>query len=1013
MKLRLFLFGGFRLESDGLELFLATRKIQALLAYLVLQPQAHTREKLAARFWGDVTDEQARNSLRNALPHVRRVLGANALLVDRATVQLNPDTELWVDVREFERASFSGAASEKPALSEPKELQSRIALYRGDLLADWYDDWVLEERERLQRVYLNLLLQLTQAYRARGEYAKAIETAQRLVQHEPTEEQAYQHLMFCYHALGERAAALAAYEKCVKMLHHELGVEPQPATTALYESIQQSASAKASPAVQLTNLPVPLTSFIGRSHEIQRIQQLLEQNRLITLVGVGGCGKTRLAIEIARELVEQFRDGVWWIDLAPLTEAALVPVAVAKVLGIRDQQANTLTETVLEFVRARELLIVFDNCEHLSAACATLIEQLLRGAQQLKILATSRQVLGVEGGVVWHVPSLSLPDSTEKAIPNSEAVQLFVERAARIRPEFSLTEENAATIAHICRRLDGIPLALELADARLNALNAQDIAKRLDDRFQLLTTGGRSALPRQQTLRATLDWSFALLDSSEQILFRRLAVFASGFTLGAVEHVAADRELPETEILDLLGRLIDKSLIQFETQSVQTRYRMLETIREYAREKWTEREQNEIQARFVAYWLEVAESADRELNTAAQAETLRLLEIEYDNLRAALELALMRGNAELVLRLGVALWNFWDLRGYWHEGLGWLDAALHLAGDVPPSLTARAIRFSAITARALGNYPKAITLLEHALQLYQQSGDQNGQARTLSTLGNIARNLGQLRRARELQEQSLGLARQAGDIQTLAMTLNNLAYAVWLSGDYKRAIPLCEEAFALFQTVGDQDLIATALDNLGELMMLVNALPRAQSYLEQALELRQQIGSKLGLARSYNSLGTWHGLQNNLERAGEYHSNALAFYRELGDQDGIAQSEYNLARILVRRGDAAQAADLYRTSLMLRRQLQQPREMAESLEGMAVLAARRKEWRRALILLTAAERARTVIGAPVQPYARQELEQVWQAAGAALKEVEVATARAAGTNMDLAEAVEYALNAQR
>ncbi|MBI4758573.1 MAG: hypothetical protein HY783_06185 [Chloroflexi bacterium] len=560
--LRLYLLGSFRIEREGQLIHLPTRKVESLLADLVLQPEKHSREKLAALFWGDVTDTQARCSLRKALTLLRKSLGDEILIADREAVQINPASPLWVDALEFKRISEE---------SEIENLESAIELYRGDLLSDFYDDWILPEQEHFRTLYLDMLLRLTQEMRSRSEYERAIAFAHQVLASDAADERAHQHLMFCYLAIGNRSAALQQYEECERVLQEELGVKPMPETTALYQWIKQVPLQPRVHAALLTNLPIPLSSFIGREREMAEVKQLLRsaKTRLLTFTGAGGCGKTRLAIQVAADLVDSFKEGVWWVELAGLMDATLLPQAVAKVLGVREVPNEPLSQVLASYLRGKQLLLVLDNCEHLVTACAQLAQVLLTASPGLKILITSREVLNITGEIAWRVPSLSLPDLRNlppiPQLTQYEGVRLFVERAIAANPNFALIAQNAQAVAQVCIRLDGIPLAIELAVARVKYLSVQQIAARLDDRFNLLTVGSRTALPRHQTLRATLDWSYDLLTDAERVLFHRLSVFAGGFTLQAVEAVCADKDetnelamLQPTTLLDLLSRLVDK-----------------------------------------------------------------------------------------------------------------------------------------------------------------------------------------------------------------------------------------------------------------------------------------------------------------------------------------------------------------------------------------------------------------------------------------------------------------------
>ncbi|MDQ5827477.1 MAG: AAA family ATPase, partial [Chloroflexota bacterium] len=388
------------------------------------------------------------------------------------------------------------------------------------------------------------------------------------------------------------------------------------------------------------NLPIRLSSFIGREKELAELRRLLESNRLLTLTGAGGCGKTRLALAAADELVETFEDGVWLVDLAPLADPSLVPQAVASTLGVREQPGRSPTETLSDYLASKKVLLVLDNCEHLIEACAELAESLLRSCPELWVLATSREALGVAGEVAWPVPSLALPDLRRtpniEGLSRYESARLFVERTEAVKPTFSLTEQNAPSVVKICYRLDGIPLAIELAAARTKVLSVEQISERLDDCFRILAAGSRTTIPRQRTLHATMDWSHELLSEQERALFRRLSVFAGGFSLEATESVCAGEDLEHYGVLELLSHLVDKSLIMVAEQDGEARYRLLETVRQYGREKLDESgEEAELGRRHAGYFVGLAEKAERELSGPDQARWLTLMETEHDNLRAA------------------------------------------------------------------------------------------------------------------------------------------------------------------------------------------------------------------------------------------------------------------------------------------------------------------------------------------------------------------------------------------
>jgi predicted ATPase/class 3 adenylate cyclase len=531
------------------------------------------------------------------------------------------------------------------------------------------------------------------------------------------------------------------------------------------------------------NLPIQLTSFVGRERELAAVQQLLLGERLVTLTGAGGVGKTRLALRLAADRLDSIADGVWLVDLAPLADANLVPQAVAAALGVREQPERPLVQTLADALRDRHLLLLLDNCEHLVAACAALADSLLRACPWLRVLATSREPLGITGEAIWRVPPLASPEPDRlpslESLVQYEAVRLLLDRAELAAPSFAITEQNAAAVAQVCQQLDGLPLALELAAARVKVLSMEQLAARLSDRFRLLTGGSRSALPRQQTLRALVDWSYDLLTEPEQVLFRRLAVFAGGCTLEAAEAVCAGDGVQPGEVLEHLARLVDKSLVIAEpSPGSQVRYRLPETIRQYSAEKLGEAgEGATLRGRHRDWCLALAE---RTGPGVLDPQRLAWLEREYDNLRAALRSSIDSGQAEPGLRLAAGLCDFWYARGYSSEGCAWLAELLAL-----PATTTAAMA----CARAL----------EWAGRLAYLQGDELDRqriAKSLVALGHGALRRGDALRARLLFNESLGLARDAGDHLAIALCLEGLA-SVAVKAQPERAVRLAGAAEAV------------------------------------------------------------------------------------------------------------------------------------------------------------------------------------------------------------------------
>lgn len=597
------------------------------------------------------------------------------------------------------------------------------------------------------------------------------------------------------------------------------------------------------------NLPLQATTFIGREREIADATEALSSARLLTLLGAGGIGKTRLSLQIAAGVLEDYPDGVWFVELAPLTDERLVPQAVASVLGVKEEAGHHVTEALAKHVADRRILLVLDNCEHLVQACAELAEQLLRSSSHVHILASSREPLRVSGEMSFPVPALAAPALQDpvavEALPQYPAVRLFVDRAAAVRPTFSLTEDNAWAVAEICQRLDGIPLAIELAAARVRALSAKNIAAHLHDRFQILTGGSRTALRRQQTLRASFDWSYDLLTEKERILFGRLAVFAGGWILNAAEAVGAGGDIDEGEVLDLITDLVDKSLVMVEADA--GRYRLLETVRQYAQERMDESgEGNQVRTRHLAYYLAFAETARPELIGPQQGAWLPRLDLERENLLSAHAWCdHAEDGAELGMRLASAVKPYWLNRGLLGLGYRITLEALARAGAQERSLTrCRGLSNAGQLGYFMGRYGEARAYLEESLAIARELGDKGRVALVLQPLGMAALGQGDTATARAHLEEALALARGLGNKREIAAAINALAQLHRLEGDLGTAAPLYEAFLALARELGDRETVAIGLLNLAMVAIGNGSRHHARRMLLEVLTIAEEIGSK-------------------------------------------------------------------------------------------------------------------------------------------------------------------------
>ena len=723
-------------------------------------------------------------------------------------------------------------------------------------------------------------------------------------------------------------------------------------------------------ALNTGRLPVRLAPLVGRQRELQEVVDALARSRLLSLTGPGGTGKTRLALAAADAARGRFPGGVGWVELAPIDDPAIAPRAVADRLGIPEVPGQDATATIAEHVGDRPVLLVLDNCEHLAAAVADLADRLLGACASLSILATSRELLGVDGEHSWPVPPLSLPgDVTAPAastLAGFDAIRLFEQRAQLVLPSFRLTDDNAAAVLQVCRRLDGLPLAIELAAARLRVLSAGQLADSLDDIFTVLVGGSRTAPARHQALRAALDWSHDLLDPHERAVFRRLAVFSGGFTLIAAGPVATAGDIDRTRVLELLTRLADKSLLQVDHRGRDARYHLLETVREYARERLAEAgEEAPARGAHLRCFVGLVERAGRRLDHREQdrggdrggslsrggwgpdglERTLDRLDTETPNLRAALEFARESGDAVAALRIAGPLGRYAYLRGHYHEVRQWMDAAVTADPAAPAALRAKALLESGRLALLQCDYAPAVRRLEAALRLYRELDDASGIASTLQVLGSVAREQGRYARSMALHRESLATAEAAGDRWAVANAHDTLGFAAWLQGDFELATAECTMALTMSRALGYVEDIAWSLISLGAIARYQGAPGRAAALLAESRSLSERIGFREGLAWS-------------LEQQG-----ALAL-----DQ-----------------GDPA-AADLLRRSLLIHRELQDRWRVTSVLEDLAELALAGGSAGTAARLLAAAQAMRELIGTVIPPCERARHDQTLGGARAALSD---------------------------
>jgi predicted ATPase/DNA-binding SARP family transcriptional activator len=950
------LLGKFDVRRDGKTIAITSRPAQSLFAYLILNAgTSHRREKLAGLLWPDSLEETARDNLRHALWRIRKALPASQqpkteyLLTHDLSIAFNGSANYWLDAAELEKVSEDASADDLIAI---------LSAYQGELLPGFYDEWVGLEREHLYSVFEHHMARLMSLLQNENRWLDILDWAERWIKLGQKPEPAYRALMSAHATKGDMSKVAATYERCVKSLR-EFGIEPSEQTRALYQKLKAGKEnleigstvpvkekRKESPK---TNLPAPLTSFIGREKEVEEIVKLLGKHRLVTLMGSGGVGKTRLAIESGNRLMSKFKNGVWWVDLTGLNDPSLVPQVVAKVVNAHEIPNQPLIDSLIEYFQSKQILLVLDNCEHLITACAQLVDRLLSACKGLRILATSREALDILGETTWPVPSLSLPEFQEsfalKALNKFESICLFADRATLVQPKFEITEQNANAVVQICNRLSGMPLAIELAAARVKMMSVEEIAKRLDDRFDLLTSGNRAALPRHQTLRATIDWSYDLLSEPERILFRRLSVFAGGFTLNAAEAVVAGGDVSKSRVINLLGQLINKSLViagaRSEDFESETRYGMLETIREYAHKKLEEAGETEaVRERHLEFFALFATQAEKGIYSSEQAAWFRRLDKEADNLRAAMDWPMLIVQNQ-DSKLGSILKSQFMIVGllgmFWESG-----------------------------------YRREITeALKKMLELDRANEPSKERARALTTGGFLLWSLNNPSGARAYLEESAKIAQELGDRLILAWSMCYLGWTFDSLGEYDEAKTFLEGSLALSMSLGEDGKYVA-----GHAMTFLGDIPY------------------------------WQG---NILEARKLYEKGIAFVRELNNMNLLTSPLRRLAYIEVREGNFLQAAHLFGESLELNRQLGHLQGMVACLAGFAAINLVKGNLEKATILCGCVENLLQRFGGPFFFADTVEYERSVSELKKTLDEKTFSFVRSKGRAMTLEQAIEFAL----
>lgn len=865
------ILGPLEVRHEGRAVEVGRPKQRALLALLLLRAgRTVSVERLAGDLW-EIPPNDLTGSLQAHVSRLRSALGAAAAGGASIVVTDPPGYRVDLsghdlDLHRFE--SLARAGRDALEAGRPEEALERITdalgLWRGEPLSElWLGPLARAETARLETLALAADEDRVDALLALGRPRDALDRLDAMIAAHPLRERLWSQRITALYRAGRQAEALRAYGDVRRLLAEQLGIAPGPELQALEAAVldQRPDLAGPSPAppppaeVALPppgpgtappagNLPVPLTTFVGRVEERADVAELLARHRLVSLVGFGGAGKTRLALEVAADLQASFPGGSWMVDLSAAVDGPAVARAMAAVLGVPDDPFRPLMDRMADALRSASLLVVLDNCEHLVRACADLVGTLLGRCPGLRVLATTREPLGVPGEVHVRVGPLGLPDegAGAEAVAEAEAVQLFAERARLVRRDFAVTPANATAVCSVCRRLDGIPLAIELAAARLAVLSPQQIDQRLGDQFRLLADEGPGRPERHRTLAATIAWSDALLDAAERELLWRLSVFAGGFGLGAAEAVGAGGLVKRPALLDHLARLVAKSLVVADTAGEEARYRILESIRQHGAERLAETgETPGVQARHARWFLDLAERAEPDLGGPAQEAWLGRLALDHDNLRVALAWAVAARDAEVAQRLAGALVLFWRVRGHVAEAREWLERALSTPGDVAPAVRARALWGAGFMATMAADHQRAVPALDECIRLWQELGDTRWVGRSLLVLGNSRRFSDGPLVALLLLGEAVTLARQSGDTWCLGHALS-LAGSVHLEeGQVAEADAVLTEALELSAAARDVQSRRLALWGMGQLRSAQGELDVAADLLADGLALSRRL----------------------------------------------------------------------------------------------------------------------------------------------------------------------------
>ena len=989
------------------------RKAIALLAYLAVSDRGHSRqnysrESLSALFWPEYEQAKAFSNLRRTIWEIHRALGEGWLIAERGSVHLHEDARIDLDVARF-LDSIAQARQHQDVVIRVPYLSDAVKLYRNHFLTGFslkdaypFNEWAFAESEELRHKLAEALTMLVESHCALKQADLAIPYARRLITLDPFNESAHRQLMEVYLQAGQHSAALKQYQTCEQMLRKNLNLDPQAETRTLYKKIRKGeikpvqVVKPSETATPKHNLPSQLSTFIGREKEQGEMINLIAKNRLVTLLGVGGIGKTRLALQVGQKRLNNYLDGVWFIPLDALSNPTLIPQAIASVFDVRERPDHPIIEILINVLREKTVLLILDNCEHLLDACAQLIKTLLTNCPNLKVLVTSRETLNMEGEAIYSLPSLSLPEQeiSPEQVFNYDSIQLFIERASLAISSFKLTQENLPTIIEICQRLDAIPLGIELAAARLDVLQLSEILKQLNEHFDLLARHLRPAIPRHQTMRASLDWSWGLLTTSEQTFMRHLSVFAGGWTLEAAQVVCDGDALNSTSVL------VKKSLIAVDQEAGgETRYHFHEIVRQYTYEKLIEAgEEKQIRSRHLHHFLHFSEQAETAVRGPSQMTWYARLNDERENIRVALEWAeQMDVQAGLYLssRLDV-LWENFDIR----EQVHWLEVFTQKPeSKAYPHARAKALRTLGLLRNWLERIAEALSDAQECLSLYRACGDKSGELDALLLLILLVNPS----ETGELRQQALTLTQSIKDKWRTAHTFYVLSWG------YHDRHSYIEKALALFQEIGALRDIAECLAELGRFETLGNDLESAQKRLKEAIYLFRQLNIKNGISDILQAYGRIAAVKGDYEQAYSNFQESAALSEQGGYRISYLFTRSHLGYLALQQERITEAHEIFNETLRSFFDDKNEIGVAFNLEGIAGLSVAVGKYERAARLIGWADALRERIGDPRPPLEQADVDKIIAACLVKMGEAAFSNAYEIGHKMSLDEAAAYAL----